>query len=153
MERDNLHLLLNEELYLIDKTTHNTKITDPKDVRISVANQAKNIGEEYGEDQKIIGLAIFHESNKKEELQLLEKIIAACKLKKEQYQVFSTGLDTSIKFEKALVFATSSETHYQPFEDNGQQKLYAAPLSEIMNNRSEKAKLWDALQVYLASGS
>lgn len=100
-------------------------------------------------EERIIPFAVFHEASEPSEVALLQKIIAACKLENDHYQVFANGFNKEVKFHKALVFIPEAKAFYIPIPYKDSQFLCSKPLSLIANDVQEKAKLWGALQQFL----
>ena len=154
MDRDHLHLLINEEIYLInqDEVEGAPEPSAPpmEAVDTVVAEPAKE--EESAEpapvSEKVLPVAIFHESTKESELELLNKIIDACKLDSGSFEVFANGFNKAVKFEKALVFVERAKKFYASVPYKGGEILCARPLSVIIHDQQEKAKLWGALKSY-----
>ena len=94
-------------------------------------------------------LSVFHSSSEKDEKELLGKIISACKVPEDQYSIFSNGFDQAVKFKKALVFVPEAKAFYTPIPYKGSYFLCSKPLSHLMSDQSEKAKLWTALQKFV----
>ena len=93
--------------------------------------------------------AVFHNSSNEDEIQLLQKIIDACKVPPEDYKIFNSGFDQSIKFKKALVFVPEAKAFYTPIPYKNSEFLCSKPLSLLIQNQNEKAKLWGALQQFV----
>lgn len=163
MNREDLHLLINEEIYLIKDDAKGDQImaeTDlpsetrkeeapspPSEVQ-KVAEPATVVPEKVKVEEDTIPVAIFHESSDDSELELLQKIISACKLEPDSYQVFANGFNKEVKFHKALIFVASSKSFYAAIPYQGSQLLCSKPLKEIAQNQQEKVKLWGALKTF-----
>ena len=180
MDREHLHLLINEDIYLLPQEEKTLKL-NKEQVSISeiTANEhpeitpdSKQIAPEESEKevpeetpkipelqpireevappvQKPIPLAVFHESDNDAEIGLLQKIINACKIPEENYQVFANGFNQEVLFDKALVFVAKAKAFYAPIPYKGSQFLCSKPLSVLINDQQEKAKLWAALQKFV----
>jgi len=162
MDKAHLHLLINEEIYLIDpmekqyipsKDEPTKHKADPSQAssekrEIKYPKETPVVSNKKTEEQ-VLPLVIFHESSVEPELQLLQKIIEACKLKEGSYTVFGNGFNEASKFKKAIAFVAEPKTFYEPIKYQGSQILYAKPLSQIANDQREKAKLWSALQKFI----
>ena len=171
MEKENLHLLINEEIYLIRDKTEVEEVT--KEPIAAEALQAKEpeaikldppeIDHEHHEEtphipevktlqektEKAIPFAVFHESSDPAEIDLLQKIIAACNLENTHFKVFANGFNKEVKFEKALVFVTTAKAYYTPVPYQQSQFLCSQPLSVLLSDQQVKAKLWTALKAFL----
>lgn len=163
MNREDLHLLINEEIYLIQDDAKDDQIvleTDPTAENLNeeapnppsevkkVVEPAAVVPEKVQVEERTIPVAIFHESSDDSELDLLEKIISACKLESDSYQVFANGFNKEVKFHKALIFVASSKSFYTAIPYQGSQLLCSKPLKEIAENQQEKVKLWGALKTF-----
>lgn len=102
-------------------------------------------------DSQPLPFAIFHTSHDPAENELLHKIIDACKIPESDYKVFSNGFDQSVKFKKALVFVPEAKAFYTPIPYKGSEFLCSKPLSFLVADVNEKAKLWGALQKFVLS--
>ncbi len=166
MDSNFLSLLINEEIYVINKSKKKEcaesaskvaaagKIGLSERVSPSTHQEKKNspplpnVAQETSE--RTIPLAIFYETTSDEDIQLLEKIIAACKLRSESYEVFNEGLQKDIAFEKALVFVAQAKQFYTPIDYQESQILYSKPLNILAQNKQEKATLWGALRAFIS---
>jgi len=163
MDRDHLHLLINEEIYVISDDKAENQETE--DVSKTTVEEISTVSESAPEPltknipstpevpktevaETVIPVAVFHESSESHELELLQKIIDACNLETGSYEVFANGFSKEVKFKKALVFVDASKSFYQPIPYQGSQILCSKPLSEITTNQQEKVKLWNALKVF-----
>jgi len=170
MDKEHLHLLINEAIYLIptehgdsgkteaDALEDKTKTENLESEKILEEKKAGTIDEEYPStpaeptiDPELspLSLAIFHESTSEADIQLLQKIISACKLETDSFEVFANGFNKEVKFEKALVFVEKSKAFYEPISYQDGQILCSKPLHQIAVNQGEKAKLWAALQKFV----
>ena len=161
MDQEHLHLLINEEIYAIGKEAKVSPDESQETISDVAPKKDKEIKRGHIEEtpsipvameestEKVIPIAIFHESSSESDLELLQKIIGACKLSPEQYQVFASGFNKKVQFKKALVFVASAKKFYESVLYQDGQILCSKPLSEIANNQQEKAKLWGALKVFL----
>lgn len=162
MDPENLHLLIHEEIYVINE---NQVESSSKEERVSDITQESPKTElehkivekipvipqksEITENEKVVQVAVFHESINESELELLKKIIEACKLTPDQYEVFANGFNKEVKFKKALAFVASAKKFYEPIPYQESQILCSKPLNEIANNQQEKVQLWSALKEFL----
>lgn len=96
-----------------------------------------------------IPFAVFHSSNNASDIELLHKIIEACKLPEDQYKIFGGGFDQSVHFKKALVFVPEAKAFYTPIPYKNSEFLCSKPLDQISGDVQEKAKLWGALQKFV----
>lgn len=101
------------------------------------------------EEKETIPFAVFHSSSNTEEMELLQKIIDACKIPEAEYIIYSKGFDQSVLFKKALVFVPEAKAFYSPIPYKGSQFLCSKPLSDLAKDQQEKGKLWVALQAFL----
>ncbi|MEP1032689.1 hypothetical protein [Ekhidna sp.] len=101
------------------------------------------------EDPGEITFAVFHSSNNTADIELLHKIIDACKLPQDQYKIFGGGFDQSVHFKKALVFVPEAKAFYAPIPYKNSEFLCSKPLDQISGDIQEKAKLWAALQKFV----
>jgi hypothetical protein len=182
MEKQHLHLLINEEIYRIagDEAIATTKSKatvegvdeaseepvqvaepEPKPIAKQEEKQEKEqaivqpkqespeIPVMEKEEPKEIPLAIFHSSTNQAEMELLQKIIDACKVPKEDYTIFENGFDQSVQFKKALVFVPEAKAFYTPIPYKSSHFLCSKPLDILASNQEEKGKLWVALQKFV----
>lgn len=205
MEKQHLHLLINEEIYRIggdeaisisetkpiaeevvnDSTAEPTQVSEPEPAPL--AKQEEKLAEEQPapkpeptqkeeptiekpaiskptqespeipvrkkeeptEEPKKIPLAIFHSSTNQAEMELLQKIIDACKVPKEDYTIFENGFDQSVSFKKALVFVPEAKAFYTPIPYKNSHFLCSKPLANLASDQQEKGKLWVALQQFV----
>ena len=94
-----------------------------------------------------IKFAFIHDTDRPEELNLLNKIIGACKLDNSEFNIFKTNEE--IPFEKAVVFTTSASAYYQSSKIETSEIMYSQPLHILINSKEEKGKLWGALQEFI----
>ena len=164
MNREDLYLLIHEEIYVVEKegsavseepsikAEADTKIPAPSSEPDAVANHAPDTVPSVSKTptatspQSSISFAIFHDAEAQEELELLGKIIDACELPNGSYEVFANGFNKEVKFEKALVFVATAKKFYVPIPYENSQILCSKPLHEIANDKQEKVKLWGALK-------
>ncbi|MEO1255595.1 MAG: hypothetical protein AAFY41_12060, partial [Bacteroidota bacterium] len=64
-------------------------------------------------------------------------------------KIFANGFDQSVKFKKALVFVPEAKAFYTPIPYKGSEFLCSKPLTELIKDQNEKAKLWGALQKFV----
>lgn len=171
MKQEHLHLLLNEELYQIDheqsgevgeaKEDGKALPTKESETEIAAATEVEETpakvqiatqqvtNEGSSNPAEVVPLAIFHQSSTPDDLDLLKKILAACKLAPGTYQVFDNGFDKEIPFKKALVFIEKAKVFYEAVPYKQSQILCSKPLNEVAGNQQDKAKLWNALQAFV----
>lgn len=182
MDKEHLHLLIDEEIYLINEETHDAGVMqeadqeDTKKMAIDENNESHSTTIHIDQEElhhphkeetpKIpevhhhytpaeekesqpIPLAIFHEASNDAEIALLQKIIDACNLKTEDYQVFANGFNKEVRFTKGLVFTSTAKKYYTPVPYQKSQFLCSKPLNEIINDVREKGKLWTALKSFV----
>lgn len=160
MEKEHLHLLIHEEIYHLPEdqsipkdsieTAEPSIVAEPEPEDVTTIQEDVSIQENGAEDHsKEIAFAIFHDSVNEEEIALLHKIITACNIPEEQYQIFNTGFDQSVKFKRALVFVPEAKAFYTPIPYKNSEFLCSKPLSYLTNDQNEKAKLWGALQKFI----
>lgn len=162
IDSENLHLLIHEEIYVIGNRhkdiAKNPAYTSNKPLSADHQKETKQglmeeiptipVTNEKAEE-RIFPVAIFHDSSDKKDLELLRKIIDACKLIPDQYEVFANGFNKEVKFKKALVFVAAANQFYVPIPYKGGQILCSKPLNDIAANQQEKVKLWGALKGYI----
>ena len=129
--------VLNNDQQVEPESTQETK---------SEANAQEPVQEENLEE---LPFAIFHSSSNDAETELLQKIIDACKVPTDQYKIFNNGFDQTIKFKKALVFVQEAKGFYVPIPYKDSEFLCSKPLSQLIQDQGEKAKLWSALQKFV----
>lgn len=189
MEKQHLHLLINEEIYRIggdevlsataeESNTEEVKVevkedaTDdatlvaepapepivPKEEKLveqpatpKSTQDSPEIPTRKKEVPKEISLAIFHSSTNLAEMELLQKIIDACKVPTEDYTIFENGFDQSVQFKKALVFVEEAKGFYTPIPYKNSHFLCSKPLAMLAQDQQEKGKLWVALQKFVLS--
>ena len=163
MDKEHLHLLIDEEIYIVGEDEAQPAVaTEPtaepkEEVTETVETPAEHVEETPPIPQvkvekpieQVIPFAVFHESSNEAEIELLQKIIDACKLNPADYQVFANGFNKEVKFKKALVFVPQAKAFYEPIPYQDSQFLCAKPLDQIAGNQQEKAKLWKALQAFV----
>ncbi|MEQ9467177.1 MAG: hypothetical protein RLN88_07160 [Ekhidna sp.] len=177
MEQEHLHLLIHEEIYLlpqdktpVEKVNHEveevqevTTVAEPEPEAIAPPKEETKpepAEEEHHQESPHIPIhevaepeelpfAVFHDSTNEAEIELLHKIIAACKIPDDQYNIFSHGFDQAVKFKKALVFVLEAKAFYTPIPYKGSEFLCSKPLSLLASDKNEKAKLWGALQKFV----
>jgi len=131
MRTEDLHLLINEELYILKEHVATER---PTKKEIDLA------------DPKI-PIAFIHTSKDKGEQDLLGKIIEACKLDPSQYKVLKP--EDEIAYDKAIIFSDAADSYYQPLVSNNIQKLYSRSLGFLIQSKEDKAKLWEALKLFI----
>ncbi|MEM0938385.1 MAG: DNA polymerase III subunit psi [Bacteroidota bacterium] len=170
MDKEYLYLLIHENIYLVDeskselipKEQKGEEQKSPLKTIKSVSDEVKvakdnayELADIPEEKQKrpggqVVSIAIFHESSDRSDLELLQKIIEACKLSNDQYQVFANGFNKEVSFEKALVFVSKAKIFYQVIPYQNSHILCSKPLNQIAGNPQEKAMLWKALQGFIS---
>ncbi len=162
MKKEHLHLLIHEEIYQVPEkeTTHYQQevketllVSEPEPM---VEQEEEKQREEptktpmqEGEASKKWPLAIFYQTSNPAEIDLLHKIIVACELSSENYQVSSNGFDPSIHFNKAVVFSPTATAYYIPIPYKDSQFLCSKPLADLIKDQQEKTKLWNALRKFI----
>jgi len=173
MEKEHLHLLINEEIYrLPDESVveeYAEANTETESLQVAESEPEPIVNDEKVEPQDSLQedsegpakqekptktteewpFAVFHSSSNEQELELLHKIIAACKVPTSDYKIFDQGFDQSVKFKKALVFVPEAKAFYEPIPYNGSEFLCSLPLAKLVQDQNEKAKLWGALQKFV----
>lgn len=183
MDDQHLHLLIDEDIYVIQDEQANGEgekvlAPDPQDKseqRADESEEEKDLAihidppkedEEYHEEtpkipevhhheelateeDTIIPLAVFHEASANDEIELLQKIIDACGIEKDQYQVFANGFNKEVKFKKGLVFVAEAKAFYTPIPYKESEFLCSKPLSVLKADVQEKGKLWNALKSFV----
>jgi len=160
MEKEHLHLLIHEEIYQLPEDQTSQKdytetaepsiVAKPEPEAVTTIQEDVSIQENGAEDHsKEIAFAVFHDSVNEGEIVLLHKIIAACNIPDEHYQIFNTGFDQTVKFKKALVFVPEAKAFYTPIPYKNSEFLCSKPLSQLASDQNEKAKLWGALQKFI----
>ena len=128
MEKKYLHLLINEEIYVLEKGSK-TQDTDAS----------------Y--EEKTIPIAFIHQSSNQTELELLDKIVAACKLGSKDYKILQDS--NNMPFKKGVIFTSEATDFYHPVRESGREILYSKPLETLMKRKEDKAKLWESLKKFL----
>lgn len=164
MDPEQLHLLINEDIYIIEENGEEPEASTNVDQMEKMPEEPVSdpIAEKTIETPRVIPnedlvkpmaktipLAVFHESKSEEDKELLQKIIEACKLAQGSYEVFENGFNKEIMFRKALVFVEKSKAFYEPIPYQKSEILCARPLGIIAANQEEKAKLWSALKQFV----
>lgn len=203
MEKGHLHLLIDEEIYLIDSQDSTGKLDAGNgkeegqvkakeevegDAEDSVVLTVASSSEEGSRESKVtsdepkvekdtqeseekivvdehideapdipsipatapatsVKYAFFHNTDQPEELDLLNKIIDACKLADTDFKVLKVGQE--VVFEKAVVFTKSGPSYYVSTQHERGVVMYAQPLATLMLSKEEKGKLWGALQKFV----
>lgn len=127
MQKEDLHLLINEEIYVIGEAQHKQGSSSSVD------------------NTNIVPVAFIHNTDDREELELLSKIIAACNLSSKDYKIFKEGEDEP--FEKGIIFTESADIYYQVTTGPIGQVINSKPLSILKDSKDEKTKLWEVLKV------
>ena len=166
MNSEDLHLLIHEEIYAIkahsgeqseesheDIAIHRQEVVEEKISEkapdVPVVDTSKPSEEAPSNERDVIPVAIFHEATSNNELDLLQKIIAACGLEVDQYTVFASGFNKEVKFAKGLIFVSAAKKFYEVIPYQTSQILCSKPLDVIASDQNEKVKLWNALKRYL----
>ena len=180
MEKEHLHHLLTEEIYLLPQDqvdgpsepsaleqeepeiSEETEIEDTTDLaqtkeevepetpaHIETKQESPEIPHHDLEEPGEIPFAVFHSSNNADDIELLHKIIDACKLPQDHYKIFGGGFDQTVHFKKALVFVPEAKAFYTPIPYKNSMFLCSKPLDQISGDVQEKAKLWNALQKFV----
>ena len=132
----------------VETTTINEK-EEETPAHIEIEQESPEIPKHDLEDPGEIPFAVFHSSTNTADIDLLHKIIDACKLPEEQYKIFGGGFDQSVHFKKALVFVPEAKAFYTPIPYKNSEFLCSKPLDQISGDVQEKAKLWSALQKFV----
>ncbi len=179
MEKEHLHLLIHEEIYRLSsdeliedlggkglgeeamKAKGETvedipKVTQPEPETTSSDKSEEESTQESPEipihkvdEPKELPFAVFHSSTDAAEIELLHKIIDACKISEDNYKIFNEGFDQSIRFKKALVFVPEAKAFYTPIPYKSSEFLCSKPLSLLIKDQNEKARLWGSLQKFI----
>ena len=161
IDKEHLHLLINEEIYLIDSSQ--SKVESEKSEVEGVEEKVERIEEkvesekskversevkvENGEGKEKVNVAFVSNSNNGAEMELLQKIIGACNLEEGDYKISQS--DEPATYEKAVIFTEKASIFYQPTVENDSIVLYSKPLNELMHSKEEKGKLWGALKTFI----
>ncbi len=130
-----------------DEVLNNDQLVEPVSTQ---ETKSETISQEpIQEKLEELPLAIFHSSSNDAETELLQKIIDACKVPTDQFKIFNSGFDQTIKFKKALVFVQEAKGFYVPIPYKNSEFLCSKPLSQLIQDQGEKAKLWSALQKFV----
>lgn len=155
MENEHLHLLINEEIYVIEGQATSEKLQENiEKPTVSSPQPDKVIESTKGEVKEVesipqIKIAFIHNSDKPEELELLNKIIGACKLNSQNFKVLKKG--EPIQYEKAIIFTNSANSYYQSSRTPEGEVIHSKPLTELNSSPEEKGKLWSALKEFLGA--
>ncbi len=154
MKSEHLHLLIDEEIYLIKSQGDKLQVASDKleaeDLSVdspqpSVESDAKtSISNSQIEK---IQFAFIHDTDKQEELDLLNNIIAACKLDSKDFRI--TKKDKAPNYENAVIFTSEANQFYSSTQVDNTKILYSKPLAILLNSKEEKGNLWGALQVFV----
>ena len=147
-----LHFLIDEELYRLDDTT--------SDVQEKTKNQeeneeSNNTNEPYVEtlniNKKYVDFIVFYELQTPEELDLLNKIVVACRSDKTQIKLCpDVEKEKEYTYKKAIIFTEHTSTFYKIIKnENNSLVVYAHPLSVLQNSKEDKKKLWKVIQVFI----
>ncbi|MEP1097283.1 MAG: hypothetical protein ABJG78_19360 [Cyclobacteriaceae bacterium] len=161
MESEHLHFLINEEIYAVKPQTNHDKshvdhVQSSVDAGVStVANKEplKGSGAEKTDTNlqvqpiEKIKIAFIYQSSNSDELELLNKIIGACKLEAQDFKVFKEG--ESAHFEKAVIFTDSASSYCIPSTKAEGEIMYSKPLNILFHSPEEKRELWGALQSFV----
>ncbi len=139
---------------LLEQTDHvevkpQTEVSKEIPAHIETKQESPEIPHHDLEEPGDIPFAVFHSSHDVSDIELLHKIIDACKLPKDQYKIFGGGFDQSVHFKKALVFVPEAKAFYTPIPYKNSEFLCSKPLDQISGDVQEKAKLWGALQKFV----
>jgi len=154
MENEHLHLLINEEIYAIESQASSDQLQVDSEESI-VDNQQStedpviekiNTNSQTQSTEKI-NIAFIHQTNNPDELDLLNKIIGACKLETQNFKVLKEG--EPIQFEKAVIFTDSASSYCIPSTTTEGEIMYSKPLNILYHSPEEKRKLWGALQEFV----
>lgn len=178
MDDQHLHLFIDEDIYVIQdeqaivaeekelatdsQKQEEIEAEEPLTIHVDPPSEDEEYHEETpkipevhhheeleSKEEAIIPLAVFHEATATDEVELLQKIIDACGIEKDQYQVFANGFNKEVKFKKGLVFVAEAKAFYTPIPYKESQFLCSKPLSILKANVQEKGKLWNALKSFV----
>lgn len=146
MKDEHLHLLINEEIYALDssklKVDSGQSEVERNQTEVDSSRQSVQVSEESVE------IVFIHDSTKPDELELLAKIIEACKLKDGTFQVAKSGAEPNCK--KAIVFTDEAKVYYEIKAEENRHVLYSKTLRELKESTDEKGKLWNKLKEFLS---
>ncbi|MEP5612423.1 MAG: hypothetical protein ABJP45_09250 [Cyclobacteriaceae bacterium] len=155
MENEHLHLLIDEEIYVVESQGTSDKlqaesgqsIVDNQQSEKRPAESPQSALTEKTESIQTIRIAFIHSTDNQEELDLLTKIIGACNLNESNFKVVRE--DEQITFQKAVIFTGKANTYYQQTATEVGEIMYSKPLIELQTSKEEKSKLWSALQEFV----
>ena len=162
MKNDHLHLFIDEEIYLVGQPATSSPKEDNGEVAapaITPAPVAKNklkpvAGPEVPPTPKVpvtptLPFGFYTLRLQPAEKELLNKIIAACKIPTTDYKVFEDG-PQHLRSKKAVVFVDEpKESPYQPIKKGQTEVIYSKSLSTLMHSQDDKMKLWGILQPFI----
>ncbi|MEQ9404390.1 MAG: hypothetical protein RIM99_12430 [Cyclobacteriaceae bacterium] len=156
MEKEHLHLLIDEEIYLIQENAGNGSLIESDHAVESSRPEAVGSQSPVKQDAteiktpdapsapEKISVAFIHNSDNPEELELLNKIIGACNLDPSTYKILKQGEE--ISFSKGVIFTDSSDSYYQSKIQGEATILNSKPLHVLINSKEDKVQLWAALK-------
>ncbi len=156
MENKHLHLLIDEEIYVIKSQVENGELSEKSDqlnvdsVQSTAAPTAaieSGSSFQQNESREEVKIAFIHNGANSEELDLLNKIVDACDLANSEFRILKKGED--IGYEKAVIFIEESDQLYVPLVMDQGKVMYSRPLNILSGSKEEKGKLWTALQSFV----
>ncbi len=143
-----LHLLIDEEIFLIEKEEK----SDPQ-VQIKQDHSANEVNEGHTEvdinaqKTQSVKLLIALESINDAEREFLTKIMAAINVSDEEYKIVTGTTKDIPNYPKALLFTKNPKfTLYEVYNFRKTELLTALSLGQLMESKEEKRKLWMALK-------
>ena len=137
MENEHLNLFIDEEVFILNENSEPSPKKEKKDEVTEVKQEVK---------KPKIKFAFIHNSDSKDELELLNKIIEACKISPEDFYIGSD--DSMVDFSKAVYFKESKNEYYEVQSEGPRSLIYSKPLSVLQSSKDDKAKLWAALKAF-----
>jgi hypothetical protein len=137
MENEHLHLFIDEEVFILNENL--ARSSEKKEIHPKTETN-KEI------EKPKIKFTFIHNSDSKEELGLLNKIIEACKISPADFYIGTD--DSSIDFLKAIYFKESNNECYIVKSGGSRSFIYSKPLSVLQSSKDDKAKLWAALKAF-----
>ncbi len=147
MEKEYLYLLIDEEIYVSDK--ERIQVLKDKDQEAEVRSRGLETPiNSTIKKVETVPIVFVHNSDNAQELELLNKIIVACRLDQKNFKILKMG--ENVMYRKAIIFTDASANYYQPQENDETITLYSKPLNILMNSKDEKGELWKALKGLVA---
>ncbi len=158
MKNEHLHLLIDEEIYLVKSLVSKPQATSDelqeKELKVdsqqsTADSDTKDPSIEAIENHSIekVKFAFIHNTDSQEELELLNNIISACKLEPADLKIIKEGEE--IYYKNAVIFTNEAAQFYSVSEVDEAQVLHSKPLNTLLNSKEEKGKLWSALQEFV----